>query len=490
MVEVQQLEVFEISAVSARRFTGIGAVDVNIGHSRTTVHGDQRCRGANTGSVLRFVAFPRDRSWGSAWSRCATWKCFKSFGIPARPFMGISVVEVQTLGVFYDFGHSRATVHGDQRGRGANTGRVLRLFARATIAWSRCKHWKCSTICGVPARPFVGIKPGSVLRFFGIAARSFMAISVVKVQNLEVDHSWGSSWSKSKSGSVIRFFGRPFMGISVVKAENLKCFTVFGIPAQLCIGVSVVEVHNLEVFHVFWQSRATVHGDQRGRGACFTLFGIPARLFLGSARSRCASWKCFTIFGSPARPVHGDQRGRGACFRFFGSPARPFMGISVVEVRALRFLAFPRDCSWDQRGRGARAGSVLRYLAFPRGLSRGSAWLRCTTWKCFTFFARVRSLEAFHDLWHSRATFQGDQHGRGAQPGKCVLRFFAFPRGVEVHSVVEVRNLDVFYVFLHSRATLPRYFLGLAQGLRKHRCLNLVHDAQHSKLNRQAANLV
>ena len=73
------------------------------------------------------------------------------------------MVEVQKLGTFYDFCEPRATLCGDSRGRGSQTGDFLRILACARdplrrFAWSRFKNWGLFTISNMRARPSAEIR--------------------------------------------------------------------------------------------------------------------------------------------------------------------------------------------------------------------------------------------------------------------------------------------------------------------------------------------
>ena len=93
----------------------------------TTLHENRPSAGIGVVEVqkpmffLRFLKFPRDPLRGSAWSRCKNPWFFAISAVLARPSAGIGVVEVQKLEVFCDFQHTRATLCGDRRGRGAKT---------------------------------------------------------------------------------------------------------------------------------------------------------------------------------------------------------------------------------------------------------------------------------------------------------------------------------------------------------------------------------
>ena len=70
---------------------------------------------------LRFLRCPHNPLRGSAWSRCKN----SFFAISA---VGIGVVEVQKLEVFFNFCGARATLCGNRRGQGAKTRGFLRLL--------------------------------------------------------------------------------------------------------------------------------------------------------------------------------------------------------------------------------------------------------------------------------------------------------------------------------------------------------------------------
>ena len=95
----------------------------------------------------------------------------------ARPSAGIGVVEVQKPMVFCDFCGARATLCGDQRGRGAKTHGFLRFLSCSRdplrgSAWSRCKNSRFFAISNMLARPSAGIgaKPMVFCDFCGACA--------------------------------------------------------------------------------------------------------------------------------------------------------------------------------------------------------------------------------------------------------------------------------------------------------------------------------
>ena len=157
-----------------------------------------------------------------------------------RPSAGIGVVEVQKP-IFCDFCGARATLCGDRRGRGAKTHDFLRFlkFPRDPLrgsAWSRCKS------------------PCCFLRFLRCSR----------------DPLRGSSWSRCKNPWFVAISivpARPSAGIGVVEVQKPMFFAVSAVPAQPSAGIGVVEVQKLEAFCDFCDARATLCGNQRGRGA-------------------------------------------------------------------------------------------------------------------------------------------------------------------------------------------------------------------------------
>ena len=81
---------FAISII-ARPSAGIGGrgaklkVFCDFCGARATLCGDRRGRGVKTHGFLRFLKFPRDPLWGSAWSRCKNPWFFAISKVPARP---------------------------------------------------------------------------------------------------------------------------------------------------------------------------------------------------------------------------------------------------------------------------------------------------------------------------------------------------------------------------------------------------------------------
>ena len=210
--------------------------------ARATLCGDRRGRGAKTRGFLRFLKFPRDPLWESAWSRCknpwffpmfyllahplreSAWsRCknpwfFAMFNLLARPSAGIGVVEVQKLEVFCDFRGARATLCGDRRGRGAKTRGFLRFlkFPRDPLresAWSRCKNpW-----------------------FFPMF-------------NLLAHPLRESAWSRGKNPwffAMFNLLARPSAGSAWSRCKNSRFFAISAVLAQPSAGIGVVEVQKL-----------------------------------------------------------------------------------------------------------------------------------------------------------------------------------------------------------------------------------------------------
>ena len=169
------------------------------------------------------------------------------------------------------------------------------------------------------------------------------------------------------------------------------------------------------VFCDFCGARATLCGDRRGRGAkthgFLRFLKFPRDPLRGSAWSRCKNPLVFAISKVPARPS---------------------AGIGVVEVQKpivfCDFCGARATLCGDRRGRGAKTHGFLRFLKFPRGPLRGSAWSRCKNpWFLFC------------DFCGARATLCGDRRGRGAKTHPLL---------------VEVQKPMVFCDFCGARATL------------------------------------
>ena len=246
-------------------------------------------------------------------------------------------------------------------------------------------------------------------------------------------------------------------------------------------GIGVVEVQKHMFFCDFCGARATLCGDRRGRGA---------------------KTMVFSDFQHARATLCGDRRGRGAkthgFLRFLKFPRGPLRGSAWSRCKNSRFFAISAVLAQPSAGIGVvevqKPLFFLRFLRCSRNPLRESAWARCKNSRFFaTFVVRTgprelsRGSRACSRNLAGRGFDSSLVRGRSSQDATCISRkhgegFFRWVHlscSHESHYKVSLQGIIIMKVI--ARSHCKESLQGVIARIHCKECLQGVIARSHGK---------